>query len=233
MVGGLPRWLTGKKPNCQCRRHKRYGFNTWVGKIFWMKKWQPTPAFLPGKSHGQRSLVGNNPWVCKIRHGWVTWVCTHAFMLKYSSGRFILLYFFLFIRHKFLESLFEINLYQTTNLVCPLVSRCIPSTNLQFRSVQSLRMSDVLWSNGLQHTRPPCPSPTPGVYSDSCPLSWWCHPDISSSVIPYSSCLQSLPASGSGWRRLLRVPWTARRSNQSILKISPEWSLEGLMLKLQ
>ena len=50
--------------------------------------------------------------------------------------------------------------------------------------------------HGLQHTRPPCPSPTPGVYSDSCPLSRWYHPTISSSVVPSSSCLQSFPASG-------------------------------------
>ena len=49
----------------------------------------------------------------------------------------------------------------------------------------------------LQYARPPCPSPTPGVYSNSCPSSWWCHPAISSSVIPFSSCPQSLPASGS------------------------------------
>ena len=49
----------------------------------------------------------------------------------------------------------------------------------------------------LQHTRPPCPSPTPRVYSNSCPLSWWCHPTILSSVIPFSSCFQSFPASGS------------------------------------
>ena len=49
----------------------------------------------------------------------------------------------------------------------------------------------------MQHTRPPCLSPTPGVYSNSCPLSWWCHPTISSSVDPFSSCLQSFPASGS------------------------------------
>ena len=49
----------------------------------------------------------------------------------------------------------------------------------------------------LQHARPPCPSPTPGVYSNSCPLSQWCHPAISSSVVPFSSCPQSLPASGS------------------------------------
>ena len=50
--------------------------------------------------------------------------------------------------------------------------------------------------NQLQHARPPCPSPTPGVHSNSSPSSWWCHPAISSSVIPFSFCPQSLPASG-------------------------------------
>ena len=59
-----------------------------------------------------------------------------------------------------------------------------------------LVVSDSLWPHGLQHARPPCPSP-PGIYSNSCPLSQWCHPTISSSVVPFSSCLQSLPASGS------------------------------------
>ena len=57
-------------------------------------------------------------------------------------------------------------------------------------------VSSSLWPCGLQHARPPCPSPTPGVYSDSCPLSWWYHPTISSFVIPFSSHLQSFPASG-------------------------------------
>ena len=54
-----------------------------------------------------------------------------------------------------------------------------------------------LWTYGLQHTRPPCPSPTPGAYSNSCPPSRWCHPIIPSSVVPFSSCLPSFPASGS------------------------------------
>ena len=58
-------------------------------------------------------------------------------------------------------------------------------------------MSNSLRPHGLQHARPPCPSPTPRVYSDSCPLSRWCHPTISSSVIPFPSRLQSFPASGS------------------------------------
>ena len=168
-------------------------------------------------------------------------------------------------------------------------------------------MSSSLQPHGLQKTRPPYPSLSPRACSNSCPLSQWCHPTISSSVVPFSSCLQSFPASGSFltieieietepsiypkeikslswsnichppmfislptkvclvkamvfpvvmygceswtikkaepwkidafelwcWRRLLRAPWTAR-SNQSILKeINPEYSLEGLMLKLK
>ena len=58
-------------------------------------------------------------------------------------------------------------------------------------------MSESLRPHGLQHTRPPCPSPTPGVYSNSCPLSQWCHPTVSYSVVPFSSCLHSFPASES------------------------------------
>ena len=58
-------------------------------------------------------------------------------------------------------------------------------------------VSDSLWPRGLQHAGPPCPSPAPRVYSNSCPLNWWCHPTTSSSVIPFFSCLQSFQASGS------------------------------------
>ena len=65
----------------------------------------------------------------------------------------------------------------------------------QFTLVPQLYLT--LWPHGLQHSRLPCPSPTPGAYSNSCPSSQWCHPTISSSVIPFSSCLQSFPASGS------------------------------------
>ena len=67
------------------------------------------------------------------------------------------------------------------------------SSSVQF----SLVMSNFLQPHELQHARPPCPSPTPGVHSNSCPSSPWCHPAISSSVVPFSSCPQSLPASGS------------------------------------
>ena len=58
-------------------------------------------------------------------------------------------------------------------------------------------VSNSLWLHGLQHTRIPCPSPTPTAWSNSCPLSRWCHPTISSSVGPFSSCFQCFPASGS------------------------------------
>ena len=58
-------------------------------------------------------------------------------------------------------------------------------------------MSDSLWPHELQHTRPPCPSPTPGVHPNPCPSSRWCHSTISSSVVPFSSCPQPFPASGS------------------------------------
>ena len=68
-----------------------------------------------------------------------------------------------------------------------------------FSSVQFSRsvMSDSLQPHELQHARPPCPSPTPGVHPNPCPLCWWCHPTISSSVVHFSSCPHSFPASGS------------------------------------
>ena len=77
---------------------------------------------------------------------------------------------------------------------------CLMYTNwgktvVQFSSVAQL--CPTLRPHELQHARPSCPSPVPRVYSNSCPSSWWCHPAISSSVIPFSSCPQSFPASGS------------------------------------
>ena len=80
-----------------------------------------------------------------------------------------------------------------------------PNPNLEMTRRDSVHhqfgcsvVSDSLWLHELQHARPPCPSPAPGVHPNSCPLSWWCHPAISSSVIPFSSsCLQSFPASES------------------------------------
>ena len=62
---GLTRGNSGKQSACQCRRHRRHGFDPWVRKIPWNRKWYPTPVFLPEKSHGQGSPVGYGPWGCK------------------------------------------------------------------------------------------------------------------------------------------------------------------------
>ena len=67
---GLPCWLSGKESSCQRRI---CGFHPWIGKILWRRKWQPTPVFLPGKSHGQRSLAGYSPWGHKrVKHNLIT-----------------------------------------------------------------------------------------------------------------------------------------------------------------
>ena len=80
------------------------------------------------------------------------------------------------------------------------VSECLLEIYKQIKKFSQFSrsvVSDSLWPHEPQHTRPPCPSPTPGVHPNSCASSRWCHPAISSSVVPFSSCLQSFPASGS------------------------------------
>ena len=72
-------------------------------------------------------------------------------------------------------------------------------------------VSNSLWPHELQHARLPCSSPSSSAYSNSCPLSWWCHPRISSSVVPFSSCPESFPASGS-----FPVSWLFASGGQSI-----------------
>ena len=66
----FPGGPSGKEPPCQCRRQKRWGFAPWVRKIPWRRTWQPTPVFLPGESHGQRSLAGCSPWGHRVGHNW-------------------------------------------------------------------------------------------------------------------------------------------------------------------
>ena len=84
-------------------------------------------------------------------------------------------------------------------------------------SISSVAQSCLtLWPHESQHTRPPCPSPTPRVYSNSCPSSWWCHPVISSSVVPFSFCPQSLPASGS-FPMSQHVTWGSQSTGVSAL----------------
>ena len=91
-------------------------------------------------------------------------------------------------------------------------------------------LSDSLQPHGPQHARPPCPSATPGVYSNSCTLSRWCHPTISSSSVPFSSCLQSFSASGSFQKSAFRIRWLKYWSlaSTSVLPVNTQdWSPLG------
>ena len=92
----------------------------------------------------------------------------------------------------------------------------VPSTAEKSRSFSSVQLSYSVMSDSLpphesQHARPPCPSPTPRVHPNPCPLSWWCHPTVLSSVIPFSSCPQSFPALGS-----FPMSWLFASGGQSI-----------------
>ena len=103
---------------------------------------------------------------------------------------------------------------------------CRRCSNMNFSSVQFSHsvVSNSLLPHGLPHGRLPCPSPTPGAYSNSCPLSRWCHTTISSSVVPFSSCLQSFPASGSSSESALRIRWPKYWSFSFIISPSNEYS---------
>ena len=76
--------VSGKESACQCRRRKKCRFNPWVGKISWERKWQPTPASLPGESHGQKSLAHCSSWGCRVRHDWVH-ACAHTHIHTHDS----------------------------------------------------------------------------------------------------------------------------------------------------
>ena len=201
-------------------------FKEYARESFWRRQWQPTPVPLPGKSHGWRSLVGCSPWgheksdtywanslhfslscigegngnplQCSClenpRDGgaWLAAICgvaqsqTRLKRLSSSSRVFFLLSgSCLYFRHPWV------------------VRERIVMTSVQFSSPV---VSDFLWHHGLQHSWLPCPSPTPGAYSDSCPSSQWCHPSISSSVGPLSSRLQSFPAAAAAAKLLQSCP---------------------------
>ena len=105
---------------------------------------------------------------------------------------------------------------------------CSMKTRLpKLKLVQLRSLSDSLRPHGLQHARLPCPSPTPGACSNSCPSCWWYHPTISSSVVPFSSCLQSFPASGSFLMSQFFASWPKYWSFS--FSISPPNEYSGLI----
>ena len=84
---GFPRWRSGEESSCQCRGSKRCKFDPWVGKIPWSRKWQPTPLFLHGEFHGQRSLVDYSPWSHE------EWNTTNTTLLVNTFTTFLYLHF--------------------------------------------------------------------------------------------------------------------------------------------
>ena len=116
---GLPRWLSGKNPPANARRHEKCCFNPLVRKIPWRRAQQPTPVFLLGKSHGQRNLVGYSPWGHRVGHEWSNLGCVHA-LLKNMGGKYFFLrplnlilfiYFSLDLPLFFIFTIFNINLF--------------------------------------------------------------------------------------------------------------------------
>ena len=144
------------------------------------------------------------PLTQQKQHIWKSKQCQNACKWITCGSHFLsFLYFFFFFLYKSsLTSSYHSGSLSTSNFVVTFLSiHWSPSSRNakcpQFSSVQSISLVLVFVTPWLQHARPPCPSPNPGVYSNSSPLSRWCHPTISSSVVPFSSCPQPLPASGS------------------------------------
>ena len=168
----------------------RSGFDPWVGKIPWRKKWQPTPVFLPGESHGQRNLVGYSPWGHKESDmtEQLHFTCTLYQNIKIQTWKMFHI--------KTLKVFWD---KTNIDLKCKEADDFLRDEPLNQEFLLWMWKLDYKknWKKKIEHRR-----------IDAFEL--WC------------------------WKRLLRVPWTARRSNQSILKeISPGCSLEGPMLKLK
>ena len=113
----------------------------------------------------------------------------------------------------------------TVSTISPSICHDYPSRDPCYCSAAT---SNFLWPHGLQHTRLLCPPLSPRVHSVSCPLSWWCHPTVSSSVVPFFSCLQSFPASGSFlMSQFLHIRWPMHWSFS--FSISPSSEYSGLI----
>ena len=194
--------------------------------FMWRRQWHPTPVLLPGKSHGWRNLVGCSPWgreesdTTERLHFHFSLSCTgegngnplQCSCLENPRDReawWAAIYGVAqsWTRLKGLSSssnsFYKDFNFSTSSPTVLTSSSSFFNSHLNTWVSQSVSqfslsvMSNSLPPHGLQHARLPCPSPTLGACSNSCPMSQWCHPTIISSVVPFSSCLQSFPASGS------------------------------------
>ena len=113
---GFPGGVSGDESTCQCRRLRRHRFDPWVGKIPWSSKWQPAPIILPGKFHGQESLVGYSPWGCKesdmTEHTNTLGAkntCDQQWSVWFFCFFFFLLYFYLFESPTKISHIYQVN----------------------------------------------------------------------------------------------------------------------------
>ena len=211
---GLPKWCSGKESAYLCIRLR---FDPWVGKISWSRKWQSVSVFLPGKFHGQRSLKGYSPWGCRVRHKWAH---THS---NKQTG------FLSSVIHASKSMEIKVGEMETSDLqLLGQKHSWRPALAIGTWSLAGLRLAPGSWHICMWIASA---------------LSWieglpagitWLLPVGKHSPILEGPRQRTDAFELWCWRSLLRVPWTARRSNQSILKeISPEYSLEGMMLKLK
>ena len=173
----------------------------------------------------QSGLWMSNPVWSSLRPGFLNCGLWHKFV---RHCRF--LFHGIFLTQGSNRHLLSLLHWQTGSLPLVPPGKPLRSPGVLFSSIQFSRsvMSNFLQSHGLQHARLPCPSPTPGVCSNSYPLSWWCHPTISSSAIPLSSHLQSFPASvSSSNESVLPIRWW--KYWNFIFSISPSSEYSGLI----
>ena len=142
-------------------------------------------------------LISKVTWLRSSMKRWLNFI----FGLKMKISTFL---------HQLRSTMQQCGFIRDVGKIHPVVFYCWAFAALNSsRNIERIKhfsrsvVSNFLWPYGLQHARPPRPSPIPGVYSNSCPLSQWCHPTISSSVVPFSSHLQSFSASGSFLMSLL------------------------------
>ena len=170
---------------------------TFFGWLLYHSSGGPTSKMYGICLHGAHSLVGEIV---------INWISTQMNQLHFWSKKRVILLWSLVTSFWLSLSIFSLSLLFVWSKVCrskhdltvPTWAEIILTFNLlAFSSVQFISVvSDSLWPHGLQHARLPCPSPTPRAFSNSYPSNQWCHPTISSSVIPFSSCLQSFQHQG-------------------------------------
>ena len=169
--------------------------------------WNTLGQFLRNLDVGHEYTPESGSWICAP----LTWKCPHTQRLAHKCVYQLYFEFILSWKWSICHFIGEETLVETSSM---------GRNSVQFSCSV---VSDSLQPHGLQHARPPCPSPTPRTYSNSCPLSQWCHPTISSSVIPFFFCLQSFPASGS-FQIVIWIRWPKYWSFSFSISPSNEYS---------